>query len=132
MIALDTNVIVRFLVADDPAQHAVSVRVLGGVQPLFIADTVLLECCWVLKACYDLPRAAIVDALRRVAGLPQVALENPARVARALGWYEQGMDPADALHLANAEAHCRSLHTFDADFVRRAKGTSGCRVTQAR
>lgn len=128
MIALDTNVVVRFLVADDPAQHAASVRVFGSGKPLFLADSVFLECCWVLKSCYNLPRAAVVDALCRVIGLAQVSPENPARMARALAWYERGLDPDDALHLATAENHCRSLLTFDADFVKRAKGLAACRV----
>jgi predicted nucleic acid-binding protein len=80
------------------------------------------------RSCYNLPREAIADALRRLIGLPQVATENPARILRALAWYERGLDAADALHLAAAESDCQSLLSFDGDFVKRAMGLSACKV----
>lgn len=128
MIALDTNIIVRFLVADDEQQHAASVRLLKGRTGIFIPDAVMLECAWVLASLYKVERGALVDALEAVAALPSVTLENAPRIRQALAWHRDGLDFADALHLAAAAGQCRSLATFDASFAKKAKGKTACKV----
>jgi predicted nucleic-acid-binding protein len=72
----------------------------------------LLECEWVLRGGYGFDARAFVEAIRAVAGLPTVALENPQRIAAAPTWRERGMDFADALHLAGTAA-CDAFLTFD-------------------
>jgi predicted nucleic-acid-binding protein len=111
MLAIDTNVVVRYLVADDPAQARRAKALIDG-QEVLVATTVLLETEWVLRGAYSHDREDVLAALRRFAGLPKVTLENPPLAARALDWAAKGMDFADALHLAAAEG-CDAFLTFD-------------------
>jgi len=119
MIAVDTNVVVRFLVADDHAQAIRAEKALSA-GPVLIAKTVLLETEWVLRGAYGLAGADIAAGLRKLLGLPGVKAEDMPAVARALGWYESGFDFADALHLASSGG-ARRFATFDKALARRAK-----------
>src|ERR1700736_5771094 len=101
MLAVDTNVIVRFLTRDDAEEFA-RADTLIREQHIYVATTVLLETEWVLRSLYRYDRTRIAQVLRELAGLMRVILENTARVAKALDWVECGMDFADALHLAAA------------------------------
>ncbi len=111
MIAIDTNVIVRYLVADQSEQFRRATALIEAEQ-VFVPTTVALEAEWVLRAIYRLNRAAILGALRKFAALPTVAFENMGILTQALHWAEQGMDFADALHLASA-AECDTFASFD-------------------
>ena len=122
MIALDTNVVVRFLTRDDPAQ-AVRARALIETGAAFVARTVVLETEWVLRTLYRLERGIIMAGLTGLLGLPGVEIEDRPTIARALDWCAQGMDFADALHLASA-ARSERFATFDQDLARRAKSLS--------
>jgi predicted nucleic-acid-binding protein len=126
MIAVDTNVVVRFLVADDPEQSA-QARDLFAAEPIFIPDTVILETAWVLSYSYGLDNDIITAGLRRLFGLVNVHLRDMAEMALALEWYDGGLDFADALHLAQS-AHCTRLLTFDRRFAARGEGISGVPV----
>ncbi|MBV9251902.1 MAG: type II toxin-antitoxin system VapC family toxin [Acetobacteraceae bacterium] len=119
MLAVDTNVLVRYLTNDDPVQSARARRLIDG-HDVFVPTTVVLESEWVLRTVYGFPPAQVNAALRAFAGLAHVSLQNEAAVARAMGWADRGMDFADALHLAAAES-CESFVTFDRAFVRSAR-----------
>lgn len=118
MIAVDTNVLVRLLTADDPAQTERAVTLFRNEQVL-IPKTVLLETEWVLRFSYKLSPGVIGAAFRRVFGLPQVRIEEPLAAITALQGYEDGMDFADALHLASA-GDAQAFATFDAALAKRA------------
>lgn len=126
MRAVDTNVIVRYLTGDDPAQ-ADKARAIVGQEPVFVPRTVVLEVEWVLRGVYELPPGQVIAAIRALAGLPGVLLEDAALVAKAMGWAEGGMDFADALHLA-AAAGCDDFLTFDKRLARAATRLGGMRV----
>lgn len=126
MIAIDTNVLVRLLTGDNPAQYRAS-HALFTSEEIFIPDTVVLETEWVLRAAYDLEPPAICEAFRRAFGLKNVTLSNGRLIAQAIAWHESGLDFADAFHLALSQRH-EALKTFDADFIKRAKMLSECRV----
>ena len=119
MRAIDTNVIVRFLTADDPRQAKAARREIGGGD-IFIGATVLLEAEWVLRAGYGFAAGQIADSFARLGGLPEIALERPAEVAQALAWMREGMDFADGLHLAKA-GHCSTFISFDRKLANRAR-----------
>lgn len=129
MIAVDTNVVVRLLVADDPEQTA-QARELFANEAIFIPDTVVLETAWVLDYSYKLDKATITAGLRRLFGLPNVYCRDAAEMALALEWHDHGLDFADALHLAQS-AHCTRMMTFDRRFAARAGGMSGVAVALA-
>ena len=118
MLAIDTNVIVRFLTGDDPRQ-ARRARALIDTEAVFVATTVMLETEWVLRSAYGFTGAQVSQALIAFAGLPGVTLQEPERLARALDWAARGLDFADALHLAAAAA-AGGFRTFDRRLARRA------------
>ena len=120
MRAIDTNVIVRFLTADDEAQAAVARKTIEGGE-VFVATTVLLETEWVLRSGYGFSSKAIEAALKGVAGLSGVTVEDPLVLATALDGMAAGMEFADALHLAKAEG-CGAFLTFDRKLAKAAKG----------
>jgi predicted nucleic-acid-binding protein len=118
MLAVDTNIIVRIVTNDDPEQVQRAVA-LFEQENIFIAKTVLLEVEWVLRFSYQLPRAVIASTLRKVIALGNVTIENPEEIFLALTWHEQGMDFADALHLASS-SRADGFATFDQKLVKLA------------
>lgn len=129
MIAIDTNVLVRLLTADHPAQFKASQKLFSS-ETIFIPDSVVLETEWVLRAAYDMSPSLICEALRNVFGLSNVTLANPQRMAQVIYWHESGLDFADAFHLA-ASQDCSALKTFDVDFIKRSKSLGSCSVEKA-
>ncbi len=118
-IALDTNVVVRFLVKDDPSQAA-RARALIASNAVFIASTVLLETEWVLRGAYGFMPADIARFLRALLGLEGVRVADPQAVSEALSGYEAGLDFADALHLSLSGEAAR-FATFDSRFAKKAR-----------
>lgn len=120
MIGLDTNVWVRYLTNDDPAQARKAIEVLAEAEEVFLPKTVLLELEWVLRAVYGQTAAAVGKALLQILGLPNVRVEAPEQVAGALELYRAGCDFADALHLRSC-GEVEAFVTFDQRFVTKAK-----------
>jgi len=118
VIAVDTNVLVRLLTADEPAQTA-RAAALFEREAVSIPKTVLLETEWVLRYSYRLDASAVLKGFRNLLGLPRVAVEDGSVVADALALYERGMDFADALHLCSAR-DASAFATFDAGLKKRA------------
>jgi predicted nucleic-acid-binding protein len=119
MISIDTNVVVRFLVGDDVDQFRRADRVIRDNEA-FVPLTVLLESEWVLRETFEIPRLAVVRALRDFANLPYVVLEDAPRALRALDWAAAGMDFADALHLAGS-AQNGPFVSFDRKLAKAAR-----------
>jgi predicted nucleic acid-binding protein len=119
MLAIDTNLVVRYLTGDHP-QQSPKARALIDSEDVFVCTTVLLETEWVLRSVYGLTPVQVARALAAFAGLGHVTLEDAALTARALDWTVGGMEFADALHLAKAEG-CDAMVTFDRRFARAAK-----------
>ena len=119
MIAVDTNVVVRFLVRDDAKQAARAAELIRSNE-IWISKTVLLETEWVLRSLYRFSPQSLAGALRALAGLERVFLEDEMAVAKALEWFQQGLDFADALHLASAD-NARQFATFDGKLARQAR-----------
>ena len=119
MIAADTNVLVRLLTGDDPAQAAAS-RKLFARESIWIAKTVLLETGWVLRSLYGFEEGAIRDAFTKLLGLENVEAEDESSVAAALALTAHGIEFADALHLSSRPPDA-SFVSFDRPFVRRAR-----------
>lgn len=118
MLAVDTNVVVRYLVNDDPIQFA---RAAGLIEQneIFLGATVALETEWVLRRTYGYSASQCIAALAAFCGLHSVTVADEA-VITALGWARSGLDFADALHLARAHG-CDALISFDQAFAKMAK-----------
>ncbi|WP_295408638.1 type II toxin-antitoxin system VapC family toxin [uncultured Thiocystis sp.] len=118
MIAFDTNLLVRLAVDDHPQQADVAENLLKQHRVL-ISRTVLLETEWVLRSRYKIPPERIHAFFQLMLRTENAELEDAPAVARALTWYEQGADFADALHLAACGEAV--LHTFDRGFCKAAR-----------
>jgi predicted nucleic acid-binding protein len=123
MLAIDTNVVVRFLTGDHPEQSATALALIER-EDVFVTSTVLMETEWVLRSAYGLDKDRVIQTLTQFAGLPRLVLDEPARVATALAWAAEGMDFADALHLAAAE-NCDAFLSFDRRRVKAAAKRGG-------
>ena len=120
MIALDTNILARYLLDDEPAQARTARRLLADAKvEYWIPVTVVLELAWVLRKA-DAPRAVIMDRLRDLLSLRNVRAQNADLVFQALRWAAQGMDLADALHLVMSGKAERFV-TFDESLVKQAR-----------
>ena len=119
MIAIDTNVLLRFLVMDDPVQAAKSVelieRAVQEQQRVFLSDIVLCETVWVLRSAYGAPKRDIATTLRRLLAEPVFSVRNPMAVERSIERYARGSgDFADYLiGEAGAAAGAHTTYTFE-------------------
>jgi predicted nucleic-acid-binding protein len=119
MPALDTNVLVRYLVQDDPAQSAAAralmQRCVAEGRTLFIPVTVSLELEWVLRSNFGLSKDAVVQTLSDLQAAAELSFEAERALEVALLLYRDGSaDYADCLHTALAlEAGELPLWTFD-------------------
>lgn len=119
MVAVDTNLLVRLLVDDEPSQTRVASRVFAKNQ-VWVSRTVLTETVWVLSSTYGAEELQIRNAITGLAGLDRVTFEDKEGLLLALEWSKQGMGFADAIHVSAARAAQRFL-TFDQKLVKTAK-----------
>ena len=112
MIAVDTNIVVRFLAADDPTQSKKS-RGLFKKHKVWLSRTVLLETEWVLRGAYKLNRERVNTALTALNHMEGVEVENHAQVTEALELHKSGWDFADALHVAACPSEVSQFYSFD-------------------
>jgi predicted nucleic-acid-binding protein len=125
--SLDTNILARFFIDDPDDAQALLQRpaaVAALSEPAFVTATVLLELEWVMRGFYDLPRTDIERVLRALLGIGHVAVEDRGAVLDALDHFGEGMDLADAPHLARSQ-RAAAFVTFDRRLPRRA-ATLGC------
>lgn len=119
MIALDTNVLVRFLAEDDPAQARIAAAIIEGAadrdESLFLSDIVITETTWVLARAYKVSRSTLADIVHRLADARHIAMRDENVVRRAATGYAKGKgDFADYFirELARASG-CEHVVTFD-------------------
>ena len=127
MTAVDTNILVRLLTGDDPRQEAAA-RSLFAAGPIWIAKTVLLETGWVLRSLYGFEESASRDTFTKLLGLENVHAEDEPAVAAALSLTAQGIEFADAMHLASRPPGA-AVVSFDQSFVRRARRAGAAGVS---
>jgi predicted nucleic-acid-binding protein len=119
MIGIDTNVMIRFLTADDPVQSPRARQFIldscSSASPGYVSNVVLCEMVWVLRQSYRFSRSDIGNAVERLLDTPQIAFEDTDHVSRALAIFRNSSaDFADCLiGLLNQEAGCTSTFTFD-------------------
>jgi predicted nucleic-acid-binding protein len=118
---LDTNVLVRYIVHDDPTQARSAARFIESEcsreTPGFVNHIVLCELAWVLEECYRLDRERIIRVLEQVLRVAQLQVDEPQVVWRALDDYRASKaDFADHLLARVTQARgCGDTVTFDAD-----------------
>jgi predicted nucleic-acid-binding protein len=124
VIALDTNVLVRYLVEDDKKQTALAAalinRIIAVDDTLFVSDVVVCETVWVLSVSYDVGRKEIAAVLRNLLRARHLTFTASDQLIRALDAFESGKgDFADYLIREHARAaDCDSVATFDRVLLR--------------
>ena len=123
MIALDTNVLVRFLTHDDDAQFQVAADLIEGCTrdvPGYVCREVMIELVWVLERAYKYSREEIADALLSIVTASQLSVENAQDIASIVNLYrDEGYDFADLMiRQAAQRTQNRILKTFDQKIAR--------------
>lgn len=125
MIGLDTNVLIRYVMQDDPRQSARANRLIESLsadEPGFVPVVVLVEVVWVLSGSYGLARAQVATVLDTLLRSKELVLDRADLVTQALSRYASGgADFADALiERIAAGAGCTATMTFDAGAAKAA------------
>lgn len=119
MAALDTNILVRLLVADDAEQFTAAERLMrehaGAGRRLFVPITVALELEWVLRSRFRFGKSAVMQAMSQLLSSFELSFESEGALEAALQSYGQGgADFSDCVHAALAFAAGEDpLWTFD-------------------
>jgi len=119
MKGIDTNVLVRYMVQDDPTQSKLAARFIEREctreSPGFVNRIVLCELVWVLDGVYRYPKERIIDALEKLLRIDRFMVEDVQSAWSALQKYRSG--PADfadyLLGILNRRAGCDSTVSFD-------------------
>lgn len=129
MIGLDTNVLVRFISQDDPAQFSKAAALIGSLtaeEPGFVAIPSVVELVWVLTRAYQADRAFVIHVLEELLRAKEIVVEQAPLVWQALHLYKASKaDFADCLIERSCQAAgCPYTMTFDAA----AAKTAGMRL----
>jgi len=117
--ALDTNVLVRFLVEDDAEETERAARLIEAAveadERLFVSDVVFCEVVWVLGGAYEFRRAEIAAVLSELTRARHLQFDSSDRIARSVRAFGSGRgDFADYLIREHArEAGCDRVATLD-------------------
>lgn len=111
MKAVDTNVLARLLLADDPAQHAAAIRIMEG--EVWITPTVWLELGWLLGKRLKLPRHVMADMFDALLSTATVSTSDEDGLRWAIERFRSGADWGDAMHVMMARDVASSFVTFD-------------------
>lgn len=117
MIAVDTNVLARWLLRDDEEQFAAAERILAG--PIWLGWTVILELGWLLSSYAGLDRKQLCAVFETVLALPGVELDRRDRMLWVLERYRNTGDFADLIHIASA-GHVAAFVSFERRLARHA------------
>jgi predicted nucleic-acid-binding protein len=118
MISVDTNVLLRIIVDDEPVQSAIA-RKLVEENEIFVSLMAIVECEWVLRSAYRLSVSQIADALEALMAAPGIFFELPEMAAWAIARFRGGADLADMVHLV-ASRDARAFASFDRQLFQRA------------
>ncbi|MDB5719602.1 MAG: hypothetical protein JWP15_220 [Alphaproteobacteria bacterium] len=115
--SIDTNVLARFIVRDDPAQAEVATEILRG--DVLLTPTVMLETAWLLASRYGMKRSIVSLSLADIVSLSNVTVRDERLVFWALERVREGADFADMIHLVESR-DARVFATFDGRLARHA------------
>ena len=123
MIAIDTNVLLRYLLEDDPVQSTKAAKLIGDNRTVLVTDLVLVETIWTLKGRkYQLDKPELISVLNALFQEPNIRFEDGQATWVALDQYRKsnGADFADALIVNKAKLTASKLnevfegtYTFD-------------------
>ena len=118
MIAVDTNVLARFILADDRTQAETAAVILAAAA--WVSATVWVELGWVLGTRLGLDRPLVADALDTLLNLRTLHTADPEGMLWAVERYRSGADWADMVHLVSTRNDAERFATFDRRLARQA------------
>lgn len=123
MIGLDTNVLVRYIVQDDPEQSPKATRLIESLSadaPAYISVVSVVELVWVLTGCYTSTKGEICEVLETLLRTKEIVVAHADTVWKALRLFKEGKaDFADCMIERSAnEAGCGYTASFDRNAVR--------------
>lgn len=118
MTGLDTNVLVRYIMQDDPRQSALATRLLESLTadaPGFVSLISVVELSWVLLSAYELDRVQLVQAIEALLRTKEIVVDRAETVWKAVRLFQSAnADFADCLiERSAAAAGCERTMTFD-------------------
>jgi len=119
MKAIDTNVLVRFLVRDDELQakaiYSIFKQAEADKEEFWVPLLVVLETLWVLESVYEIPRQQILDSMSELLLMPILKFENQSAIQRFIFSGREGkIDLSDLLIAHSAKSSgCKCVLTFD-------------------
>lgn len=119
MIGIDTSILLRYLLKDDPALSPRALQIISG-NDCFVSRAALTEVVYTLESYYRKSLADIGRSLDALLSLQRVTVEDRAVTERAVSWYKAGMDFGDSMIAASSHQAAR-VETFDRDFARLAR-----------
>jgi predicted nucleic-acid-binding protein len=125
MTGIDTNVLVRFIVRDDPSQTRRADNLLDNLtheNPGFVSSVALAEIVWVLQSNYGMPKNELVLCIERLLQSRSLLLENEPAVRQALNIFTySNADFADChIERTCSSAGCRRTVSIDKDAAKSA------------
>ncbi len=125
MIAIDTNILVRYIMRDDGEQTELATRLLeAGLteqQPGFVSSAVICETIWVLTRKYDLGLEIVGEFLENLLSARQIVLQDAAAVAKASQLIDRHDVANILIHETGQTEGCHHTVTFDRKFARLEK-----------
>jgi predicted nucleic-acid-binding protein len=119
VISLDTSVLLRYLLNDDPILSPRALEIIDTNECL-VTRAALTEAVYTLESYYRFSRTEVGRAISALLAVQRVSMEDAAVTARAVTWYAAGMDFGDALIAASSRG-CTRVVSFDRDFARMAR-----------
>lgn len=129
MIAIDTNVLARWILLDDEKQVPIAQRLLS--EPCWVSWTVLLELVWLLGSHGKLARTQIAEVLDALLSIPTLHFDRPGNLQWAIDRYRAGGDIADMLHIAGT-GEVAAFVSFEKTLPNKAGGKAPVPVRLAR
>ncbi|HEY1903320.1 MAG TPA: type II toxin-antitoxin system VapC family toxin [Terracidiphilus sp.] len=125
MVGIDTNVLVRFIVRDDPSQTRRADRLLDNLtkeNPGFVSSVVLAETIWVLQSNYRMPKSKLMSYIEKLIQSRNLVLENELVVRQALDVFRDSKADFSDCHIERtcSYAGCSRTVTFDEDAAKSA------------
>ena len=119
MIALDTCVLARLILGDDPVQQELASQYVRE-NDCSVSWSVLVELCWVLERSARLPKAKVLAAFDLLREIDGISLPSDEGFDWVVARYEAGADFADMVHLITANSGSLAFATFDRKLERQA------------
>lgn len=123
MIALDTNILARFITCDDATQAKLAKKLIltyqGQAQSIYINDIVLCELCWLLKSGYKYNKQQISAVLKMLLEIEEFAFSNSELILEATLLYKNKTgDFSDYLiYVINHSKGCQDTYSFDQQMI---------------